>query len=467
MSTLHEEKIRWRSDAEIEYLIKEIKAGRASYKELGVPPRVAVVGGGIVGLFVAYYLMRAGSEVRIFEQTNMMDTCSHGNAGMIVPSHIVPLTSPGFLKKGLKMLFDPHGPFGIDPQFNFMYYDWFKGFARSCNDRYVQKSIPVLRDFCLYSKQLYQEFVARNEVHFEWKEQGLLMLYRTPEAAREMLHEAEIANKAGVEAKVLSAQEVQDMEPNTRVDVLGGVFYPNDAHINPTRLYWGLLNWLKWNGVEVWEKSNIYEITSLSFGVELVGNNFVGIYDKVVLATGAWCPNIIEELDFILPILGGKGYSFTQRGIVDKVKTPAIMVEARSTITPFDHGTRFAGSMYMTRPESWAIPQEKIPLKRIDMKRVGRIHQAVNQYYPELDVPKPTIDDVWEGYRPLAPDGLPFIGRVRGTDDIFVAVGHGMMGMTLAPATGKIISELIYEQSLSFNIDAFSPSRFDPKRLRN
>jgi D-amino-acid dehydrogenase len=210
---------------------------------------VGIIGGGINGLFSAYYLQKMGYSVTILEQSDLLDSCSHGNAGMIVPSHIIPLAAPGMIAKGLKWMLSSTSPFYIRPRMSGSLLKWGWLFYKNATEANVQKSIPILRDISLLSKAMFQDFQKENHFDFGWHERGLMMLYQTPSMAHEEAEGAAIANKAGIEAHVLSAEEVQKLEPNTKVNAIGGVFYPGDAHLNPNLLVSNLKKYLTDKGV--------------------------------------------------------------------------------------------------------------------------------------------------------------------------------------------------------------------------
>ncbi|GAB3549573.1 NAD(P)/FAD-dependent oxidoreductase [Spirosoma fluminis] len=411
---------------------------------------VGIVGGGIVGLCSAYYLHKAGHRVTVFDQGPIADGCSFGNAGMIVPSHIIPLAQPGMIAKGMRWMLKSTSPFYVKPRLNMDLMRWGWLFYRHATAEHVERSIPVLRDLSLLSKRLFQDLAANGDLSFEWQERGLLMLYKTVSAEHEMAEEADVANRAGVEARVLNGQQVQDLEPATRVDVRGGVLYPGDAHINPGELVRSLVGYLRKNDVTILENHSVTGFSKSGAHLTAI-ETAQGAFpvDAVVIAGGAWSPVIAQQLGLNLSLQGGKGYSFMLRNVAKNVRIPAIMLEARATATPMGQDLRFAGTLEVAGTDM-----------TINMNRVRGIAQSINQYYPELPVELPAVDKVWRGLRPCSPDGLPYIGRSDRFDNVVLATGHGMMGLSLGPATGKLVSEVIDQNVSSLDIAPFSPSRF-------
>ena len=411
---------------------------------------IGIIGGGIVGLCSAYYLHKAGHRVTLFDQTTIADGCSFGNAGMIVPSHIIPLAQPGMMAKGMRWMLKSTSPFYVKPRLSPDLLRWGWLFYRHSTPEHVTRSIPVLRDLSLLSKTLYQDLAANGDLDFEWQERGLLMLYKTLSAQHEMAEEADVANRSGIEAKVLNGQQVQELEPNTRVDVLGGILYPGDAHLNPNELIRSLVAYLQREGATILENHSVT-------GFGKTGSHLTSVQtsqsdypvDAVVVAGGAWSPVIAQQLGLKLSLQGGKGYSFMLRNVASNIRIPAIMLEARATATPMGTDLRFAGTLEVAGTDM-----------TVNMNRVRGIVQSINQYYPDIPVEMPVVDKVWRGLRPCSPDGLPYIGRTERYDNVILATGHGMMGLSLGPATGKLVSELVDGPADSLDTAAFRPDRF-------
>lgn len=410
---------------------------------------IGIIGGGIIGLSSAYYLHKAGHRVTVFDSGSVTDSCSLGNAGMIVPSHIVPLAQPGMIAKGMRWMLKSTSPFYVKPRLNADLMRWGWLFYRHSTPEHVERAIPVLRDLSLLSKKLYQDLAANGDLEFEWQERGLLMLYKTAAAEREMAEEAEVANHAGIEARVLTGQQVQDLEPEARVTVRGGVLYPGDAHLNPGQLVRSLVTYLQKEGVTILEN---HPVTGFAMsGSRVMAIHARGSYevDEVVVAGGAWSPEVARQLGLNLPLQGGKGYSFMLQNVVNNVRVPAIMLEARATATPMGIDLRFAGTLEVAGTDM-----------TMNMNRVRGIVEAINQYYPDMPVTMPAVETVWRGLRPCSPDGLPYIGRSERYENVVMATGHGMMGLSLGPATGKLVSEIIDGPAKTMDVAAFRPERF-------
>jgi D-amino-acid dehydrogenase len=412
--------------------------------------KIGIIGGGIIGLFSAYYLKKQGFEVTVIEASDASDGCSHGNAGMIVPSHIIPLAAPGMIAKGMRWMLSPTSPFYIRPRLSGDLVRWGYLFWKNSTDKHVQRSIPVLRDLSLLSKSLYQDFQKQQYFDFGWHERGLLMLYQTPSVEHEEIEGAELANRVGIQAEVLSAKEVQALEPYTKVNVRGGVMYRGDAHLSPNLLITGLKNWLTTEGVKFSYNTTVKDFSIDNQQVRKVQTDKGDFdFDQIVVAVGAWSGVLTEKLGISLPLQGGKGYSMMFENLGDKVNIPAIMLEARATATPMGNSLRCAGTMEIAGTDL-----------SVNINRVKGIVAGVNSFYPELRVDIPQKEQVWSGLRPCSPDGLPYIGKAANLKNVVVATGHGMMGLSLAPATGKLVAELVENTPLSMGVENLKIERF-------
>ncbi len=410
-----------------------------------------VIGGGIVGLFTAYYLTKAGVEVMLIDKSDMQVTTSTGNAGMIVPSHIIPLAAPGMIGKGISWMFSTKSPFYIHPRFDKKLFEWSWLFYKSATQSHVDKSIPFLRNISLLSKSLYQQFHAehQHEVALELAEKGLMMLFQTIEMEKEEHEFAQIARLNGLEAEILSASDLRKVEPNLEVKARGAVLFPGDAHLNPEALYRFLKEYLLRKGatfksqleVTGFEKSNgkVAAVITSEGRIETSG---------VILCAGAWSATLAQKLGFNLPMMGGKGYSFMQENNPE-IMQASILTEMKVAVSPYGSRVRFGGTMEIAGTD-----------EKININRVKGIFESINRYYPTFESKFPTTDQIWKGLRPCSPDGLPYIGSAPNLSNAWFGTGHGMMGISMAPATGKILCDLHQGDVAPMDLKAFEVGRF-------
>jgi len=410
---------------------------------------VIIIGGGIMGLCAAYYLQKEGHKVTVIDKSNYSSGASHVNAGYITPSHIISLAAPGIINKGIKWMFNSSSPFYVKPRLNYDFLKWSLAFKKSATAKKVEKAIPVLKDINLLSRELYQEMKNAQEFNFFHQHKGLLMCYQTDKAGEEEWKVGQRAIKEGLKVENLSKVEVQNLEPNAGLNVKGAVYYHSDAHMTPNNFMQQIKSYLKQNGVSILSNEEVLDVTISGNKVTSIKTTNLDIKsDEFVLATGAWSQNFAKKLGINIPIQAGKGYSIN----LDKesnIKIPTILMEAKVAVTPMDGFTRFAGTM-----EIGGINHN------INTKRVLAIAKAAEKYYSDLKITPKEKEAAKCGLRPLSPDGLPYIGKSSKCKNVTFATGHAMMGWSLGPATGKLVSEIISNKKYSLNIYPFAVDRF-------
>jgi D-amino-acid dehydrogenase len=417
---------------------------------------IGIIGGGVVGLCSAYYLNRAGYRVTVLDAGDFSGGCSFGNAGMIVPSHFIPLAAPGMISKGIRWMFNSSSPFYIRPRWSGDLVRWGYHFYRSSTEKHVERSVPVLKEISLWSKDLYRQLSKEPFFDFGFAERGLLMLYQTREVEREEQGTVRLAHRHGMRAEVLTPQQVQALEPDVEVSVRGGIYFPEDAHLIPQELVRCLLTHLKAAGVTFEANAEVRDFVVVGGKVtatETVRGDFH--FDQVVIAGGAWSGGIAKKVGLSLPLQAGKGYSFTQEGVEKNIRVPSIFVESRVAVTPMGPALRFGGTMEIAGLDH-----------SINLRRVKGIVDSIRDYYPAMNVGLPSPTEVWHGLRPCSPDGLPYLGRLSYLQNVVVATGHAMMGVSLGAATGKIVADLVRYEKTEPALKMFSPERFD-QRVRH
>lgn len=418
-----------------------------------LPPsrHVVVIGGGIVGLATAWYAAQDGHRVTLLDRGSAGgDRCSLGNAGMIVPSHFVPLASPGAVRLGLLSLLDPGSPLRIAPRTDPGYLRWCWQFLLAARASRVATAAPALRDLALLGRRGFEALALLWPQGVPLAEHGMLVLCRGVHALREARESARMARRLGLPVEVLGRDAAAALEPGIEMTIAGAVRYPLDAHTVPQRVAATLVAGLAEAGVELhWntEVTGLRRVGSRVSAAVTTAGDAGG--DEFVIAAGMWSAGLARDIGLPLPLMSGKGYSFTLPRPRVRPIACALLDEARIAVTPMDDALRFAGTMELCGLD-----------RSIDQRRVAAMIDAIPRYYPQFGPADFAGITPWAGLRPCSPDGLPYIGRTRRADNVLIATGHAMMGLSLAPATGRVISDLVAGREPAVPIALFAPDRY-------
>ncbi|MBS2097087.1 NAD(P)/FAD-dependent oxidoreductase [Carboxylicivirga linearis] len=409
--------------------------------------KVLIIGAGVIGLHCAYYLNERGCEVEVIDANEREDEsgCSYGNCGLIVPSHFLPMASPAMLQQGLKLMFDRTSPVYLPLARNIKNASWFFRFIQAANKNKVNQGIPILYQLNAESHKLYKELnkISRQQSNYHHK--GLLMMATTQKGLDEEGHLSEKAQSLGIKTQMMSASEVVALEPNVKVDIKGAVFYDSDGNVSPEHHMRWLKSWLEEAGVIFHYGTKTEKIIvnkGKIDGVQTRSKKYKA--DDYILATGVQTSALVRSLGISLPIIAGKGYSIDLPSAELPLKIPAILSEAKVAITPLGNKVRLGSGMEFGG--------------RVGELRMQRIQSMLNQTCAAIPSIKPKVAKeqvVWEGLRPLSPTGIPYIGGFKSYKNLFVASGHAMMGMSLAPITGKLISQHVMGEKPMIDLGAY------------
>lgn len=410
-----------------------------------------MLGGGVVGLSCAHYLLERGHRVTILERGGPdHDSCSLGNAGFISPSHFVPLAAPGIVRRAIGWMGDPESPFYVHPRLDPEFLAWSYRFWRAASPGRARRAGPVLRDLALRSRGLFEELAERTDNEFELERQGLLLLFRTDEARR---HEAAIVERSqelGMPARLLDPGQVAELEPDLTLDVRGGALYPLDAHVTPQRFVRTLTRLVEARGGEIVWNSEALGFRSERRRVRAAVTSRGDVEgSEFVLAAGSWTGALARRLGVPLPLEPGKGYSMTLPAPRQRPRRSLILHEARVAVTPMGATVRVGGTMELTGFDLSIQPA-----------RIRGIVRSLTRYLTGFraedfeDVPR------WCGLRPLSPDGLPYIGRTGRRENVSIATGHAMMGFGLGPVTGLLIAQSLSGEAPDVALEPLRPDRY-------
>jgi D-amino-acid dehydrogenase len=409
---------------------------------------VLIIGGGVIGVCSAYFLAERGREVILLDKGEICSGASYGNAGMICPSHSIPFASPRVLGQGLRWLLDAESPFYIKPHLDRSLLSWLWRFRAACREERVRHALPVLRALLCESQRLYEALAATGELQFGYTPSGMLELYRSGFRLEAAARETEFLAGYGIPARVLDRAGVVERVPQARPDVIGGIFYPEDAHILPAHFVTELARRAQEAGV-------CLSLHTEVFGFETGKGRITKVRTTrgdfrpgdVVLAGGSWSAELARELGIDLPIQPAKGYSITVRRPENCPTLPLHCKEVRVFLTPMGETLRLAGTLELAGLDL-----------SINKRRVAALSKGARAYLAGLE--ELEVIEIWRGLRPCTPDGLPILERSPLYENLILAAGHAMIGMSLGPITGKLVAQIACRETPALDIAPLSARRW-------
>ncbi len=407
-----------------------------------------VIGAGAIGVNCAHALAAAGRDVLLIDRHSVCSGCSHGNAGWVTPCHSLPIPGPGLVQQTLKWMLRGDSPLYIKPSLRPSLLAWLWRFYRHCNAAAQHRGLKAMAELNRHVVPMTRELVEQYHLDCQFRQRGVLYLFRTEHEFAKGVTECELLKQHEICGEVLTGDVVREREPVVSEDVCGGIYYPGEADYVPDRFVKELAAQLPALGVRLMIDTDVH-------GFELNGRTISAVTtsagtfqpQNVILAAGAWSVVLARRLGLKLSLEPGKGYSITMRRPPGAPRNPVNFAEAKVAITPWDETIRLAGTMELAGLQL-----------NINQRRVDAIVRAAKLYVPEFR-PEEVLE-TWTGMRPVSSDGLPIIGRTARVANLILATGHGMLGLTQAVVTGRLVANLITNQPPFVPIEPFSPDRF-------
>lgn len=412
---------------------------------------VAVVGGGIVGLACAHAIAQRGMRVVVLEGATVGAGASSGNTGWVVPSLSMPLAAPGMLATGLRAALNPHGALVIRPTLDTSWLRWLWQFRRHCRPDAFRRGVLALVELNRRTLAQFDAYHAEG-IEFESHPTGMLIVARDQAGLSWFTTLFDELVHAGYQGTMsaLDGAQARELEPALSESV-GCAFHTTvDRYVQPQSLMAGLAAHLREQCVAIREGAFVTQIAPVAKGwrLSVLGQEMVEA-DKVVIAAGAATTALLAALGVRLPLIGAKGYSVDLLGQGQAPRTALYLSEPKLGISPFNGGVRVAGVF-------------ELPARTTSVS-TRRIEHLIKDTLPYLRSWRPTAEQShgrgWAGLRPATPDSLPLLGPVDGLPGLLIATGHGMLGVTLAPATGLAIADMLETNSVSPELKPFDPLR--------
>lgn len=416
---------------------------------------IVVVGGGVIGCFTAYFLTRLGARVVLLERDRLGSGASLGNCGYVCPSHVLPLATPGAVRQTLRAMMSRDSPIAISRTPSPSLLAWFARFATRCREAPMNEAAEARHRLLAESKRLYTEMVERGEIACDWRETGLLVVYRSGSeferfrsVADRLRHDFEVSSTA------LDSSQLCQHEPTLRPGLGGGWLFKDDVQIDPAVLMGSLKSLLLGCGVDIHESCEVRRLV-IEAGRLVAVDTSTGCLEVsgMVLCTGAEAPAFARMLRCTLPIQPGKGYSITKATAGPVPRTPLIFEESHVAVSPLHKALRIGSTMEFAGYN-----------RELNAKRLGLLSRATREHLRES--PDLSDADNWAGWRPMVYDGVPCIDRAPAAPNAIVAAGNGMIGLSTAPATGQLAAALATGTTPPFDATPYRVSRFGRTRRR-
>jgi D-amino-acid dehydrogenase len=408
---------------------------------------VIILGGGVIGLACAHYLLQAGRQVRVIEQGKVGCGSSHGNCGTLTPSHATPLAAPGMIGEALRWMFKPDAPFYVRPRWDPALARWLLAFSRRCNfddwRRTGEAKARVLRR----SRALIEALVREQQLDCEFSASGLLYVFRSHQAMAKASEEVPMLARLGVRAETWDGRRLASEEPALLPGMAGALHFPGDARLRPDRYVAELARIVRAQGGVIEERCRVV-------GFEREGDRVSAVHTErgprrardIVFALGAWSPTVGRQLGLRLPIQPGKGYSITYTRPEQAPNRPLVLKERSVCVTTWRDGFRLGSTMEFSGYNSCLNPT-----------RLRALVRGAREYLQTPEGPEHVED--WYGWRPMTIDDLPLIGTAPGMRNLMLATGHGMMGVGMSAVTGHLVADLLCQREPIIDPALCAPGR--------
>lgn len=409
---------------------------------------VIIIGGGVIGLACAHYLIDNGASVRIIEKDEIGHGASHGNCGLLYFSDVIPLCSPGTVSHEMVRTLKRTSPLYIKPTLDYKRWIWLLKFALKCNAANMKQTAMEKYEILNYSIRLFETLLAMDTMDCDFEKKGILSVFKEKQNFEKYQATNDFLATYHMEARRIDQKELQQIEPALRNDIAGAWLNENDWHLRPDMLMSSWRKHLCKKGLVIEEHCKVLEFNTIGnsvTGVNTVKGHFTA--DTFVLATGAWAPQTLQQLKLDLPVQPGKGYSITMERPGLCPTYPCSLYEKSMVATPWKSGYRLGGTMEFSGYNDHLNPE-----------RLAKLISGATAFLKE-PLGHPVIEQ-WTSLRPMTYDDMPIIDFAPALGNLVIATGHGMLGITLATGTGKIVCDLVYGKTPEINVTPFGLSRF-------
>ena len=413
------------------------------------PPHddVLIIGGGAIGLATALALLEAGRGVRILEAGAVGGGASHGNCGTITPSHAPPLAAPGVVAQALRWMFTPDAPLYLKPRIDPALWHWLLRFAARCNPRDWRQSTQARAALLNDARARLADWVGRYGLQCEFEEEGLDYVFRDPRRFQQYVDESVVLKTFGIATQVFGGTDYEREEPAMLPGVAGAIRFPGDARLRPDRYVAELARVVRERGGVIEEQCRVDRLEPTSDGVRLATSQGERKGGEAVIALGAWTPAFARRLGIRAPIQPGKGYSITYSRPARVPRHPMVLKDRSVCVTVWDSGFRLGSTMEFSGHDD-----------TLNATRLAALERGAREFLREPVGAE--VHERWCGWRPMTWDDLPLLGRAPGQRKVWIAAGHGMLGISMSTATGQLMADLMTGRPPAFDPSPYRPERF-------
>jgi glycine/D-amino acid oxidase-like deaminating enzyme len=414
---------------------------------------IVVIGGGAIGLCAAFYLRQAGAEVVVVEAGDLGAGASRGNAGWVCLSHSAPVPAPGAVWHALRSLGQPDAPLYVSPRPSVAFLTWLLAFFRSCNRSTFERGYAAVAQFGRCTFDLFAQLESAG-VKTGLRRSGIVHAFLSADEAEH--HRALQARMSwagySVPDTVERGSAVRSLEPALSEAVKAAYLIEGEGVLDPMLFISSLAAHLRQRGVCIMERAPAARLCRDGGSIRsVVAGDRELECSSVLIAAGVWSADLARQVGIRLPLQSGKGYSFSID--LDPAPTRALYFgDKRIAVSPIDGTTRLAGAMELSgnnRDLDW---------RRIVTIAHGSRPYLGNWYSQTEDLPR-LVHDTWVGGRPMLPDGIPVLDRLPTVDNVYLATGHAMLGITLAPASGQAMAQLMLQGRRPAALEPFTLER--------
>ena len=413
------------------------------------PPHddVLIIGGGAIGLATALALLDAGRGVRILEAGAVGGGASHGNCGTITPSHAPPLAAPGVVAQALRWMFTPDAPLYLKPRVDPALWHWLLRFAVRCNPRDWRQSTQARAALLNDARARLADWVSRYDLQCEFEEEGLDYVFRDPRRFQQYVDESVVLKTFGIATQVFGGTDYEREEPAMLPGVAGAIRFPGDARLRPDRYVAELARVVRERGGVIEEQCRVDRLEPTPDGVRLATSQGERKGGDAVIALGAWTPVFARRLGIRAPIQPGKGYSITYSRPARVPRHPMVLKDRSVCVTVWGSGFRLGSTMEFSGHDD-----------TLNATRLAALERGAREFLREPVGAEG--HERWCGWRPMTWDDLPLLGRAPGQRKVWIAAGHGMLGISMSTATGQLMADLMMGRPPAFDPSPYRPERF-------